>query len=596
MASTPSRLTPQLAAQITADESRLVDLCVVYRRNDREGNPTGEALLTIGGLWDRTANNGAGGFTGQPARRCKVWGVNPSQLQLLDDLAEWLEKRDARDPSRVVVESAAGPRGGGKTDWLFRTAIACNIKFPGSNAWIFSPTLDRREEIEGMIKDWVPISWAQNRLRWPTSVPDCRFTLLNGSSTRSLTADVASNAKRGDRVEFIGLNEAQLMRRRVFSLALPGIRKNGGLLMAAHNPPQADFPAGEWVVDLVEAGDAGKRWLNNRWIDPRLNPSISSATQAMIGEALSDIDSEAHEADIKGDYKRLGDFVYSKFRAADRTLRIEDVATLPAIGSSWQTEDGEGRVISASDSRVIVELPSMVRPTPDIGECTNEVLRKAGWFGRQTVAIGTDHQTYPHQVGVAVKAFKDDKGRVCYWVTDEIIVWGSSVSEAELSHALYSGDGEQGIEYSPDAALLIPDCSGSWQRAARQKGASSIGEMEALGWKCKPPTEIKQTDKSKYPANPPVHRSIALLADVMREGRFFVDPACKWVIESGPKVPYQKDGDRVKISQSKGYAHAWDCIRYAVWFMEPKTRKPATPIRRSDVSALPVARNGFRPL
>lgn len=212
------------------------------------------------------------------------------------------------------------------------------------------------------------------------------------------------------------------------------------------------------------------------------------------------------------------------------------------------------------------------------------------------MAIGTDHQTHPHQCGAAVRAFRDDKGRICYWVHDEIIVAGSQVTEAELSHAIYEGHGAQGIEYTPDDAVLIPDCSGSWQRAKRQKGHSSIGEMEALGWKCKPPTEIKQPDKSTHPANPPVHMSVALLGDLMREGRFFVDPACKWVIEAGPKVPWKRDGDAAKISQADGYAHIWDCIRYAIWFMEPKRTKKSGPLRRSDILTSTLSRGGIRTL
>lgn len=598
MAPILSRLpTPQQLDAVTSDETRLVDLCGVYRRNDADGDPTGEVLLVVGGVWDQTANGGRGGFDDtRTPKRCKTWGINESQLGALDDLAEWFEKRRKGDSDRVIIESLGGPRGGGKTDFVVKAAAAFNIEFPGSGAWIFNPTIDKREEVETMFKRWVPVGWAQNQLRWPTSIPDCRFRMINGSSTRSLSAEVPAGAKRGDGAEFIALNEAQQMRRRVYSLALPGIRKNGGLLMAAHNPPEASFPAGEWVVDLVEKGEAGKRYINHRWIDPRLNPSISSSTMAMIDEAMTDIDPIAAAADIRGEYRRLGDFVYSKFRGQAKIVNLEvDAGHGAEVGQAWTTEDGNGVVTRVDTGRIRIELPSMVRPTPQTGDVTAEVLRKAGWYGgKQSIAIGADFQTYPHQCAAAVRAFRDGQGRICYWVSDEIIVWGSSVSEAELSQAIYNGDGALEQEYDPASALIVPDCSGGWQKANRQLGASSKGEMEGLGWKCKPPTEIKQPDKSSNPANPPVHRSIALMGDVMREGRFFVDPVCKWTIQAGPKVPYKKDGDRIKIDQRGGYAHIWDCIRYVIWLLEPKKKKPAKSPQRGEIQGINMPRTGPR--
>lgn len=569
----------------------------MYRRNDSDGNPTGEVLLVVGGVWDRLANKGAGGYTSDRPKRCKTWGVNPSQLAAVDALGTWFVKRKRGDASRGIIQSLAGPRGGGKTDFLVKAAAAFNIEFPGSKAWIFNPTLDKREEVEDMWRQWVPQSWAMDPRRWPTSVPDCRFRLINGSSTRSLSGEVPGSAKRGE-AEFIGLNEAQQQRRKVFTLALYGIRKLGGLLVAAHNPPEETFPAGEWVVDLVEKIEAGRIKGSNQWIDPARNPSVDSATMAAIGEAISEVDPTGAAGDVKGQYRRLGDFVYSRFRPAERIVDVECPVVIPATDSEIVTDDGVGRVHGVrDDGRLRVVLPSMVREPPDIGrEITAEALGKARAPAR-SVVIGTDHQTHPHQAAAAVKVYPEvdrhgrTTGKYIYWVVDEIIVSGSSVTETDLSDALYAGDGAAQVEYRPGDVLLVPDCSSDWQVSNRDAATTSLKVMTGLGWTCRPPTEIQRPDRSKHSKNPPVHHSIAQMADVMREGRFFVAPWCEWVIASGPKVPWRRDGDAKKISQRGGYAHVWDCIRYVVWLLEPKRKR----MTRSTASPSAASFPGMRP-
>jgi hypothetical protein len=536
--------------QITGEAGRLVDLCAVFRRNDKDGDPTGEVLLVVGGRWDRID----GRYTGETPKRCKVWGVNEAQLEAVADLGEWWAKRRAGDDSRNIIISLGGPRGTGKTHILTQACAAVNLCLPGTKAWVFSPTLDKREEIEDQYRSAVPLSWAKNPLRWPTSIPDCRFTLINGSSTRSLSGEVPEGAKRGE-AEMIFINEGQQQRRKVFSLALYGIRKNGGLMVVAHNGPTKSFPAGEWVIDLVESIDAGKIAGTSRMLDPRKNPSVHSPTMAKIGDAIEAVDPESAAADVAGKYERLGNFAYGNWLASDRRV------------------DG-------------VLRKSMVVAPPDIGDITNEALRKAGVFGRYGVAIGTDHQTTPHQAAAVVKVFRGADGRNNYWVVDEVIVPGASVTELDLSDALYNGLSAAQVEYDPADAILIPDCSGDWQVSNRESGMTSLMVLESQLWKCKPPTEIKRPDRSKSPKNPPVHHSLAQMADVMREGRFFVAPWCKWSIEALEKTPVKKDGDRVKIDQRGGFAHICDAIRYPVWLLEPKKKKPARPLRSGDVQAI----------
>ena len=235
----------------------------------------------------------------------------------------------------------------------------------------------------------------------------------------------------------------------------------------------------------------------------------------------------------------------------------------------------------------------MVREPPDLGaDITTEALRRAGAPAR-TLAIGTDHQTSPHQAAAALRAYKEldrngrPTGKLVYYVVDEIIVPGDSVTETDLSDALFNGLGAAQVHYVPSDVLLVPDCSGDWQVSNREQGASSIKKLGGLGWTCKPPTEIARPDRSKHPKNPPVAHSIALMSDVMREGRFFVAPWCEWVITSGPKVPWRKDGDARKISQKGGYAHVWDCIRYVIWLLEPKPKRTTQPNR-----AMPSVQSG----
>lgn len=579
--------------RLTTDAGRYIDLCAVMRRNDRDGNPTGEILLEVGGQWDRIEQR----YTGRDPARCKIWGINEAQLEAVDDLREYFDKRDRGITERNIIESLGGPRGSGKTDLAVRICAAFNLKYPGSKAWVFSPTLDKREEVEDFYRSHVPQKWARNQLRWPTSIPDCRFRLLNGSSTRSLTGEIPQNAKRGE-AECIVINEGQQQRRKVFSLSLYGIRKNGGLLTVAHNPPDKSFPAGEWVIDLVESIEAKKYRASHRWMDPKKNPSVHSATMDQIGLALAEIDPASHLADVAGKYQRLGEFVYSRFRAFDRYVEIE---TAPGIlvGAEYVHEEGTGTIVEIRGDRTRILLPSMVRGIPDIApDITQAALKRAGWHGGQRYAIGTDHQTTPHQAAAVIQVTPHfDKhgkptGKNVYTVVDECIVPGSSVTEVDLSDALYNGLSAGQVEYTPESAVLVPDCSGDWQVSNRESGMTSIKVLESQRWKCKPPTEILRPDRSKHPKNPPVHHSIAQMADVMNEGRFFVAPVCEWVIKSGPCVPYKKDGDRVRISQAGGYAHVWDCIRYVIWLLEPKRKRQAKAGASAQAGSLPGSRPG----
>jgi hypothetical protein len=562
MASTTTPTLPSWEAldALSDGSRRFIDLCAIFRRNDKDGNPTGELLLEVGGQWDRTDKR----YTGNRPKKCKTWGVNEAQLEIVDDIGTWIVKRRAGDDSRNIIISAGGPRGSGKTHVLVYACAALNLFLPGSKAWVFNPTLDKREEIEDLFRAAVPKQWAANPLRWPTSIPDCRFRLINGSSTRSLSGEIPEGAKRGE-AEFIALNEAQQQRRKVYSLSLYGIRKRGGLMMLAHNPPTPSFPAGEWVIDLMEKIDAGKIAGTSRILDPRLNPSVDSATMAKIGDAISEVDPDSAGADVAGRYERLGEFAYGKWVPTDRMI------------------DG-------------ILHRSMVVAPPDIGDITSEALRKAGVFSSFGVAIGTDHQTTPHQAAAAIKVFRGSDGKNNYYVTDEIIVSGSSVTEVDLSDALYNGLGAAQIEYTRDSAILIVDCSGDWQVSNRQSGMTSIKVLESQLWRCKPPTEIKRPDRSLHPKNPPVHHSLAQMADVMREGRFFVAPHCKWVIEALSKTPLKKSGDRVTISQAGGYAHVCDAIRYVIWLLEPKrVRKTAPPVPGS-MRAISISHSGPRVL
>lgn len=516
-------------------DDQYVDVCLVFRRR-----LTGEKLLEVGGRWDRINRC----YVGE-ARRRHVVLVNEAQLDLCAALRSYLEKR-LRGLDREVLQFAGVKRGGGKTHWFVLALAAIAIALPGAVTWAVSPTHQKRDEIDRILRSQLPpaLGW----WIWKGQ-PDFRFTYITGSILRLLSGEIPETVKQGG-FEAALINEAQDQARSVYSMAQPGVRnvegRPAGILFIAANPPLR--VRGEWVNELAEKLMAGE--VDGRYFDvkPEDNASIEQAAQDKASRNVEAIDPRAAMTDLGGQWLPVGDRAFPLWRSREKDYEGASIGLPPGL----------------------VRLPSLVGHLPDLGytDITVQALREIGIYRSSDRApyewvIIADFQGRPHMAATVGKVFRGPDGKRHYWIAEEVIVKGD---EHDLSDALEEAG------YSPDTAAIVGDASGDWQSGKdRRRRLPSWDVLKSHRWLLVGPRD-KIREGSKHPSNPPVDRSLTEVYVVMRESRLLVDPGCTWAITALEKCPLKKDGQRVVIPSTGDFSHVCDTVRYFIHRFEPKSK------------------------
>lgn len=506
--STPARISE--LEEAAHDSTRYLDLSLKFRRRK-----TGETLLHVGGRWDRVTQSYVG-----HAPRCKVIDLEEGQVDFVTWFAEWRRRKDT-DEMRDRLVLAGGPRRAGKTFICTFAVAASAIAQPKTINWIVSPTFQKRDELERLIKGFLPRSWWRYR-----DAPLYRFTLTNGSTIQLLSGEDPESLKRGG-ASVVMYNEAQEFDVSALSYGLPAIIDDGGLGILAANPPRR--LKGEWILGLrdamIEGTVPGGRWQP---FSAGLNDQIDQSAREDVGRILATIDPKAAVADDEGQWLPVGDRAYPRF---DRKANVE--------------------------------------PAPELGDITGEWTRKK--LGRSFDFVGgADFQGNPWHCGVVIRVFKGETPETpIYYVVDEQLTEG--VEEEFLAEF------DERDAYEPSNLVWVGDASGQFQDGDHTRGRQSFDIFKKWRWRIVPPVE-KKTDKGFFSKNPNLDDRLNLVNRLLDQGRLKIDPvACPRLAESLKDCELRMYNSRRRPVGR--HAHETDALGYVLFWLEPRTkiyRKPTS--------------------
>lgn len=514
---------------------RYIDCCIIFRRESDKAY-----LFEVGGRWDTLEER----YTEDPPETAVYVNVDGSQLELAAAFWEWLQKRRANDPDRDLVIFAGGERGGGKTFFSTLMLVAVALEVPGCLCWAVSPTIDKREEIERTIRDWVPLAWRSPPFGGYRGIPDCRFMFPMGSAVRSLSSETLG--KRGE-AECVFVNEAQDHPEEVFGHGLPPLRKAGGLMILAGNAPAEDNDAGAWTVEAREGIEEGAFRGSYCHVDASLNSHINQGAQDEIGRAMYRVVPRMAAADVGDEWKHPGRRAFPTFRPYSMAVLKDDLA-------------------------------GHVGDPPDIGCDWLDITRKVTLERAKTACdwvVGVDFGKVPHNAVVFGKVLQRRDGATLYYFSDELLVPGS---ENDLAEAMVDWCDEREIDRS--TMLLVADGSGKWQKTSRERdGLYSHDILKSYGgWTVVPPRKPANPKNAPSGAgrNPHVPDSLSQIRDVAAADRILVGSRARWLVESLKKAAIKKLAGGIELNKDRDwdkFTHVTDAVRYVVWFLEPR-RKP----------------------
>ncbi len=403
-------------------EPRYIDMALELR-----DNATREALIRVGGKWDRKLKRYVG-----PADKVVALGLQPAQIDAARWYAAWLRGyvrgKHTADTERVWSVLLAGGRRGGKSDLAVKALMLFLIAVAGNGdaamVWAVSAIIDKTQELRDVIDRELPADW------YRYSEELCRYTLVNGSRLWLLSGFKPDRLKRG-RADVVLVNEAQEFPERVYALVRPATADTGGLVMLTANPPSN--PIGQWVLDAYEDAKAGRRRMKLFEIDPKLNPFA-------VPESLADLKHELDEItfrkEIGGEFLPIG----------DRVLY------------AWSSKESIRPLDGAEDVTGAFTQKHFGRAFPDI--------------------IGADFQRTPYMAAVQFRAYRDPAdpaGEPLLWAVG---YWAPEETDEDGLIDVLERDG-----LSAERTVVIADASGEWQDAERTRGRGSYDVFRRRGWR-----------------------------------------------------------------------------------------------------------------
>jgi hypothetical protein len=522
------RFRDHLADLEAREAARFIDLAVAW-----EVRRTGETLAYFGGQWDQIERR----FTGKEPERCAVIRFNESQLELARWAAWWAQERREGRPRDFIGLFVYGDRGGGKTYGAVGVLGSLQVEFPEligvdgksdpSIAWIVSPSHAVRAEVDRYFAELFPASWWRYR-EWPQHT----YSWVTGAELVNVSADDPNSLRRG-RVDFILINEAGLVGRKIPFNGMGRLKDKGGLGILTANPP--DSVKGEWVLKLHDKAEAAREKgrpypIKFLKLLSSGNSSSDSETGDQVAELLTDLDARAAQADVQGLLLPVGDRAYFRYR---KRLHLQP-------------------------------LPEELR------DITREFTRRR--FGREFDYLGgADFQGTPHHAAVIVKIFGTLADPIL-WVVDEF------VAEQSTEDDLLDLVDEAG--YTPDTLAWVGDASGQWQDGQHSKnGRDSFSVFRGRGWHILPPAP-KRSTKGAHSKNPPVEKRVGLVnkllggqldeadpASPFIPVRVFLSPCLLKLEEALRECPWAKA--RYGGKPVGFYSHITDALGYVCWFVFP---------------------------
>jgi len=522
------------------EETRYVDRSILWER------PNGSPLYLAGGRWDRLTKQYVG-----PAEHLVKLRLQASQEESAELLAYWLQERKAGRPRDYFGVVLYGDRGGGKTKlgvWFVLTALIDLPYLDGtpSIGWQVSVGDRDRAECDRYIREVLPEQWYRY-VEWPHKRFDFDFGAegsLDGKSTKtSLTnysvdggGAAGAEALRKGRVDFLFVNEAGRMGKKVPFVGMARLKDAGGLGLFAANPAEGK---GRWIYDLHEKAQAREEKTGQpypvRFV--RLmsggNESLHRDTAGQIEEVLGDIDPAAARFDLGGELIRGGQLAYWNWSARNKA------------------------------------------PQPDIGpDITPALIRARGQRSAQYL-VGCDFQGTPHMAASVWKVYGSLKDPILWCVGDVIVDQGG---EEDLIDAL------EDAGYTPENCLAIGDASGQWQDGKHSKNSrDSFKVFKDRRWVIVPPR--KPRDAAHRPKNPPVPDRLRLVNHLLGdskkvptpEPRLLVDPRAERMATALKECETRQG--RYSVIPAGYYAHLSDTAGYVAWWVFPQTSGS----RRADV-------------
>ena len=519
------------AAEGQADSREYLDLCLVFRHRE-----TKITLLECGGRWDTAARQ----WSQQEPESARIFELGESQREFFEWAARWLaDFRDGheRQVPRQVLDRlvlAEGGRRGGKTSALtgFLAGVAVDMPYtaPGRplRSWVVSKSHEEEDEVHEAIRQVLPPQW----LRWRERAR--RYELPHGSAIHLLSADRPHTTKRG-RVDIALINEAQKQPQKVLTNMIYGVSDAGGVAMLAANPH--DTLTGEWVAKVLDKVKAGKYPRAKHFhFDPRKNPFVDQVARADVDELVRDLDPRQADRDGGGIWLPLSDHAYF----------------------AW------------SDER-------HVRPAPQLGDVTNQVLRRKLGHCTYTHIAGLDFQRSPGCCATIWRLTGDPAQPILHGVGEIVIERGS---EYVLSDALYDAG------YEPDDLLLIADATGQQQDYEHRPGQDSFSKLRSRGWHVEAPQK-KRSTKGKHSVNPPIPERLKLVNDELSADRVQVDAEQAPMLAHCFKECILKPGRySTRVPSGEGWLpHLTDAAGYVIYWLKPP---PLRPLKRSSGTTTPA--------
>lgn len=495
---------------------RYIDLCIDWEM------PDGTHFFRAGGRWDQIEKR----WSGEP-EQSRVFRLQESQVEAARWAAYWLqERREGRDRDFLSV-FLYGDRGGGKTTLGVVVLVSALIMFPDFGGgttigWQVSKSHAERDELDREIAALFPYQgvWYNYR-EWPKHV----YRFVHGPTLTNVSADDPDTLKRG-RVDFLFVNEAAKMGKRVPVNGIARLKDKGGFGFFTSNPP--DDQRGRWVFDWWEkereARENGQpypvRYLR---VMSSGNATKDDATADQVERAIRDIDPAKAKADIEGLMLRPGQPAY------------------------WQWSKTKN-----------------LRAKPQLGDITRQFLRSR--VGREyDYLAGADFQGTPHQAAVFYKVFGTLDAPIL-WAVDEIVV--DQATEEDLLSEVDDAN------YTPGSVLWIGDASGQWQDGKHSKQRDSFSVFKGRRWHILPPTKPKTTER--VARNPPVEQRVKLTNKLLSDARLMVDPdTCPKLAEAFKECELRM-GRYGRVIPLGFYAHLTDAAAYPIWWACSKSHRPPT--------------------